>query len=150
MTTPRQQTAARVALVGVGVVVLLLSVALLFSCASSDTGPPRSAAEEFMRALFAGDADAVAEVAPTLPGGAGDGSRSAHLQAIFEAVAKFSDWTIGDMSRDGDSAVATVTLTADERTARIIVPLSLEDGEWLVSEQISVTTTLDFVPLESQ
>jgi hypothetical protein len=37
---------------------------------------------------------------------------------------------------------------AEGQTARIIVPLRLEDGRWLVEERISVTTPLDFVPLE--
>lgn len=97
-----------------------------------------------MRALFAGDTERVAEVAPALAAAGGP----ADLEAIFAAVAEFTEWSIEDVSRDGSSAVATVTLSAEEQTARIIVPLRLEDGRWLVEERISVTTTLDFVPLE--
>lgn len=116
-----------------------------------------------MRALFAGDAAAAATVAPALasdaPGAAGstdeDGASDSSgrnqlsdLDAIFGAVSEFSHWSIDEVTRDGDSAAARVILTAEERTARIVVPLSLEDGEWIVDERISVTTTLDFVPLE--
>lgn len=148
MTTLSQPTAARAELTRTGAVVLVLMVMLLVSCSSRDTGPPRAAAEELMRALFAGDAAAVADVAPALDPGAPGATGSTDLDAIFDAVGDFSDWSIDEVSRDGDSAVARVTLTAEERTAEIVLPLSLEDGAWLVDERISVSTTLDFVPLE--
>jgi hypothetical protein len=142
LKTAFQPTAVRGLLAGA--VGLLFSLAVLGSCTPADTGPPRTAAEELMRALCVGDSDRVAEVAPALAAAGGH----ADLEAIFAAVAEFTDWSIEEVSRDGARAVATVTLSAEGQTARIIVPLRLEDGRWLVEERISVTTTLDFVPLE--
>jgi hypothetical protein len=153
LTTALHTTAARH--IGATAVMVILTLTLLTSCASRDTGPPRAAVERLMAALFARDAEAVAEVAPALVSDAtGSGSDGVEedgvgdLGDVFDALDGFSDWSIEEVSREGDSAVATVALTGDGRNSRIVVPLSLRDGEWVVDEEISVSTTLDFVPLE--
>ena len=105
-----------------------------------------------MAPALASDAPGAASSAGSTDEGGSSDSSDRHqlsdLDAIFNAVSEFSHWSIDEVTRDGDSAAVRLILTAEERTARIVVPLSLEDGEWIVDERISVTTTLDFVPLE--
>jgi len=70
------------------------------------------------------------------------------LETAFSAMARFSSWSIAEVTRRGDSARGRVSLFADGIKTEVVVPLSRVKNTWTVDSWMTVTTGLDFVPLE--
>lgn len=124
-------------------VVLLVTVLFVFtelsSCASRDTAEVRSTVEHLMTALREGSRESVAALVP-------DMENDDRLEQVISAIAKYSSWSITEISRRDGSARAWVSLFADGEETTFEIPLMRIEGAWIVDSQISVTTKFDFVP----
>jgi hypothetical protein len=127
---------------GNSVLFLLAMVSIVFSglssCASRETAEVRTTVERFISALYAGDRKTLTEIAPEMV-------RDEKLEQVFSAIAKYPFWSITELSRRGGSARARIKLHSEGQGTEILIPLSLNDGNWTVDDKISVTTQLDLV-----
>ena len=125
-----------------GTLPLILLVALMLSsCGIQKEKQVMEAVERFSTAVAAEDYEAFNEIAPAL--GAADESAKRQL---IQALRSFTDWKVISVHIEGNKARASVELKSQDRKVNIQIPLSHQDGRWIISENLSMSTTIDVIP----
>ena len=120
---------------------IVLLAPVLFSCGNQKEIQVRKVVERFSAAVAAEDYVAFDEIAPAL--GAADESAKKQL---VQALGSFTDWKVISVQIEGNEARASVELKSQDRKANIQIPLSYQDGRWIISENLSMSATIDVVP----
>ncbi len=118
------------------------------ACNGRDTAERETLAAQTVRAFFSaladGDEATIAELAPDLVA-----ENDGWLQGIREFGGDITT-TIDDVTLDGDSALATVSLstTADgDGVTRIVVPLRWSGERWDFTDSLTIRQEIDIVPI---
>ena len=120
---------------------ILLVVLMLSSCGIQKEKQVMETVERFSTAIAAEDYATFSEIAPVL--GATDESTKRQL---VQALGSFTDWKVISVQIEGNEARASVELKSQDRKVNIQIPLSHHDGRWIISENLSMSATIDVVP----
>ncbi len=124
---------------------IIVTAICIGGCSSPDKASAKRVVRQFIEGLYARDENAITQVAPFF-----NDIEKNQKENLYKNIDKFDSWNIDLVQKKNKNATVMVTFTDNNSETQLRFPLKAKGDSWIIREKISFTTTIDFIPAESE